>query len=65
MGLSEFPGFDDAMRLRLAAAVDRLTEEFDGLYDREAVRSLTEESACELSIGGITIESRVAATPPS
>ena len=28
MGLSEFPNFDATMRLRLAAAVDRLAGEF-------------------------------------
>lgn len=35
MGLSKFPGFDDAMRLRLAGAADRLTDEFEGLYETE------------------------------
>jgi arsenate reductase (thioredoxin) len=54
VGLAEFPGFDDAMRLRLAAAVDRLCEEFEDLYDREAIRALVDESARELSAGGIT-----------
>ena len=54
MGLAEFPGFDDAMRLRLAAATDRLTEEFEGLYDRDVISGVVEESAQELSAGGIT-----------
>src|SRR5215471_3593093 len=42
------------MRLRLAAAVDRLCEEFEGLYDRPAISALVEASARELSVGGIT-----------
>jgi len=54
LGLAEFPGFDDAMRLRLAAAVDRLTDEFDDLYDRETIRETVDESARELSAGEIT-----------
>jgi len=54
MGLAEFPGFDDAMRLRLASAVDRLSEEFEDLHDREAIRVLVDESARELSSAGIT-----------
>jgi len=54
VGLAEFPGFDDAMRLRLAAATDRLTEEFEGLYDRDVISGVVEESAQELSAGGIT-----------
>jgi protein-tyrosine-phosphatase len=54
MGLAEFPGFDEAMRLRLAAAVERLCEDFEGLYDRKAISALVDESARELSAGGIT-----------
>jgi len=54
VGLAEFPGFDEAMRLRLAAAVDRLCEEFEGLYDRPAISALVEASARELSAKGIT-----------
>jgi len=54
VGLAEFPGFDDAMRLRLAAAVDRLAEEYDGIYERPAITALVEESAESLSTRGIT-----------
>jgi protein-tyrosine-phosphatase len=54
VGLAEFPGFDHAMRLRLAAAVDRLAEEWDGIYDRPAITALVEESAESLSTRGIT-----------
>ena len=54
MGLAEFPGFDDAMRLRLAAAVDRLAVEFDGIYDRQTIAALVDESAQSLSADGVT-----------
>lgn len=54
MGLAEFPNFDAAMRLRLAAATDRLAEEFDGIYDRPTIGALVEESAESLSARGIT-----------
>lgn len=54
MGLAEFPGFDDAMRLRLAAAVDRLEAELEGLYERDEIRGVVDESARELSASGIT-----------
>lgn len=54
VGLSEFPGFDDAVRMRLASAVDRLAKEFDGIYERQAIAELVDESARELSGGGVT-----------
>ena len=54
MGLAEFPGFDNAMRLRLAAATDRLADELEGIYERETIGSVVDESARELSAGGIT-----------
>jgi arsenate reductase (thioredoxin) len=54
MGLQEFEGFDEAVKLRLVSAVDRLTEDFDGLYDREAIRALVDESVRELSGGALT-----------
>jgi protein-tyrosine-phosphatase len=54
MGLAEFPNFDAAMRLRLAAATNRLAEEFDGIYDRQTIAALVEESAEGLSARGIT-----------
>ena len=54
MSLTEFPGFDDAMRLQLAAAVDRLAGEFDGVYERPLIAALVEESAQDLSAHGVT-----------
>jgi len=38
MGLHEFAQDDAALKARLDAAVDRLTEELDGIYDRETIR---------------------------
>lgn len=54
MGLAEFPNFDEAMRLRLAAATDRLAGEFQGIFERSAIRTVVEESAQSLSSGGVT-----------
>jgi protein-tyrosine-phosphatase len=54
VGLAEFPGFDEAMRLRLAAAVDRLEGEFEGIYERDVISGVVDESARELSAHGIT-----------
>jgi len=54
MGLAEFPNFDEAMRLRLAAATDRLSEEFEGIYDRTAIGAVVDESAQSLSAHGTT-----------
>jgi arsenate reductase len=54
MGLAEFPGFDDVMRLRLTAAVDRLCNEFEGVHDRPAISRVVEESAQRLSTRGVT-----------
>jgi len=54
MGLADFPDFDAAMRLRLAAATDRLAEEFEDLYDEETIAVVVDESAQRLSTGGIT-----------
>ena len=54
MGLAEFPNFDDAMRLRLAAATDRLADEFQGIYDRQTISAVVNESAQRLSSHGIT-----------
>jgi len=54
MGLTEFPDFDEAMRLRLAAATDRLAEELEGLYDRPAIEAVVDESAKSLSAHGVT-----------
>ena len=54
MSLTEFPGFDDAMRLRLNAATDRLAGEFEGIYDRNAIAVLVDESAQRLSANGVT-----------
>src|SRR5262249_33731384 len=54
MGLAEFPGFDEAMRVRLVSAVDRLNDEFEAVYDRAAIRVVVDESARDLSAHGIT-----------
>jgi protein-tyrosine-phosphatase len=54
MGLAEFPGFDDVMRLRLNAAVDRLCQEFEGVHDRPEISRVVDESAQRLSAQGVT-----------
>ena len=54
MGLHEFAQDDAALKARLDAAVDRLTEELDGIYDRETIRGVVEESARELSGKSVT-----------
>ena len=42
------------MRLRLAAATNRLAEELDGIYHRQTISALVAESAASLSRRGIT-----------
>jgi len=42
------------MRLRLNAATDRLAGEFEGIYDRNAIAALVDESAQRLSANGVT-----------
>jgi arsenate reductase (thioredoxin) len=54
MGLQEFAQDDDALKARLDAAVARLTDELDGIYERETVRGVVEESARELSGKSVT-----------
>ena len=54
MGLHEFAQDDAALKARLDAAVDRLTEELDGIDDRETIRGVVEESARELSGKSVT-----------
>jgi len=54
MGLAEFPSFDEAVNARLVAVVELLTKEFEGVYDREHVRVVVDESAKQLSRGRVT-----------
>jgi len=54
MSLQEFPNFDEALGARLASAVDRLSAEFEGVYSREHVRAVVDESARQLSKGNVT-----------
>jgi protein-tyrosine-phosphatase len=53
MGLEDFLGFDRAVEHRLDKVVDELAREFDGVYDRERVRSVVGESARQLSGGTV------------
>ena len=54
MSLQEFPNLDEALGARLASAVDRLAAEFEGVYSREQVRAVVDESARQLSQGRVT-----------
>ena len=54
MGLSEFPNYDASISARLASAVDRLVDEFGGLYTREQVRTVVDESAQQLGRGSVS-----------
>jgi protein-tyrosine-phosphatase len=55
VGQREFEQYADAgLQLRLDAATDRLVEEFEGVYDREAIKAAVEESARSLSTSGVT-----------
>jgi protein-tyrosine-phosphatase len=56
VGLADFPSFDSAVRVRLAAATDRLAGEFTGVYDRDEIAVLVDESARRLASGtaGVT-----------
>jgi protein-tyrosine-phosphatase len=49
MGINEFAQDDKVLRARLDAAIDRLTGEMDGIYDRDTVRVVVDASARELS----------------
>ena len=55
MAQHEFERFaDQALQLRLDAASKRLTAEFEGIYDGDAIRALLHESAKALSVSGVT-----------
>jgi hypothetical protein len=45
---------EQAFQLRLDAATDRLAEEFEGVYDRDAIKAVVQESARALSVKGVT-----------
>lgn len=52
MSLEDFPGFDQVVRLRLAAVVDQLTAEFEGVHDCEHVRAIVDECSQQLLQSG-------------
>jgi arsenate reductase (thioredoxin) len=47
------PAFDPVLRAHLEKSVDTLAKEFDGIFEREHVRSIVEESARELAEGQV------------
>jgi len=53
MSLQEFPDFDAAVRARLELATKELCQEFDGLYEREQVQAVLDESARQLQRGEV------------
>jgi protein-tyrosine-phosphatase len=55
VGQREFEQYADAaLQSRLDIATKRLAEEFDGVYDRETIKTAVEESARSLSTHGVT-----------
>jgi protein-tyrosine-phosphatase len=55
VGQREFEHYADAaLEARLEIATSRLSEEFDGVYDRETIEAAVEESARSLSTHGVT-----------
>lgn len=54
MGLHEFAQGDEALKARLDAAADRLSEEMEGIYEPDTIRAVVEASARELSAEGVT-----------
>jgi protein-tyrosine-phosphatase len=52
MSLEDFTD-DRALRARLDQVVDQLAVEFDGIYDRDAIRVLVDESADQLASGQV------------
>lgn len=55
MGQHEFEIYaDKALQLRLEAATSRLAKEFDGIFDRDTIHAMVEESAQALSPNGVT-----------
>ena len=53
MGRSGLPSTDEEVRALLASVVDRLTDEFEGIYDRGSVSAVVDVSAQELSRGTV------------
>jgi arsenate reductase (thioredoxin) len=54
MSLSEFPDYEESIRLRLETAVNTLALEFEGVHDRQTVHQVVDESALQLSGGAVT-----------
>ena len=55
MGQREFEQYaDKGFQLRLEAATGRLAAEFNGMYDRDTIGAMVEESARALSPNGVT-----------
>jgi protein-tyrosine-phosphatase len=54
MSLSEFPDYEESIKLRLATAVNTLAREFEGTFDRDTVYQVVHESARQLSGGPVT-----------
>jgi protein-tyrosine-phosphatase len=55
MSEREFERFADAgLQLRLDAATTRLADEFEGVYDRDTIKAMIEESAAALSTERVT-----------
>lgn len=54
MGLQEYSESEEALEVRLAAATERLENEFDGIYDHDTCRTVVDESAKELSNSAVT-----------
>jgi protein-tyrosine-phosphatase len=52
MSLEDFTG-DRALQARLDQVVDQLAVEFDGIYDRDEIRALVDESAAQLTSGQV------------
>jgi arsenate reductase len=47
------PSLDAVLRAHLEKSVDTLTKEFDGIFERDHVRSIVEQSASELAQGQV------------
>jgi arsenate reductase (thioredoxin) len=54
MSLSDFEGYEEGIRQKLATAVDTLSREFEGTHDRQTVTDVVEDSARQVSGGAVT-----------
>jgi protein-tyrosine-phosphatase len=55
VGHGEFEQYADAaLELRLEVATNRLAQEFEGIYDRETIAAMIQESVADLSPKGVT-----------